>query len=157
MSLSLHTLAPHKGSRSKKFRVGRGMGSGRGKTAGRGTKGQRARSGGRNKLRLKGLKQMLLAFPKMRGFQSLYGEATTVPLARLDVFTDGATVTLAALKEKHLMPRSARMAKIVGGGDVKKKFVVDGLLISVSAKQALEKAGGVYKAPGKASAKKTNK
>ncbi len=142
MSLSLHTIAPKKGSRTKAFRVGRGLGSGRGKTAGRGTKGQRARTGGRNKLRLKGLKQMLLSFPKMRGFTSLYGKVATVPLARLDVFNDGAKVTLAALKEKHLVSRSARMAKIVGSGSLQKKYFVDGLLVSGSVKRVIEKAGG---------------
>ncbi|HEU0051133.1 MAG TPA: uL15 family ribosomal protein, partial [Patescibacteria group bacterium] len=83
MALSLHTLHPVKGSRTKKFRVGRGLGSGRGKTAGRGTKGQRARTGGRKRLRLKGLKQMLLAFPKTRGFQSLNQKTVAISLIQL--------------------------------------------------------------------------
>ena len=53
MSISMHTLKPAHGSRTKKFRIGRGNASGRGTTAGRGTKGQRARAGGRNKLKVK--------------------------------------------------------------------------------------------------------
>jgi len=39
---SLNTLNNHK---SKKIRVGRGIGSGKGKTSGRGVKGQKSRSG----------------------------------------------------------------------------------------------------------------
>jgi large subunit ribosomal protein L15 len=54
--LSLHTLRPANGSRSRRKRVGRGEGSGLGKTSGRGEKGQRARSGGKSGLKLKTLK-----------------------------------------------------------------------------------------------------
>ena len=144
MALTLHSIASRPGSRPKRFRVGRGLGSGRGKTAGRGTKGQRSRTGGRKKLRLKGMKQMLLGFPKMRGFQSLRGMSVTVPLSRLDVFADGATVTLTALKAQGVAPRRAVAAKLVGGGDLKKKFVIEGLAASASAKAAIEKAGGVF-------------
>ena len=146
MALTLHSIAPQRGSRPKKFRVGRGLGSGRGKTAGRGTKGQRSRTGGRKRLRLKGMKQMLLGFPKIRGFQSLKGTVATIPTLRLDVFADGATITLAALKAQGLVPRSVPMAKIVGSGELKKKFVIDGLPASAAAKTAIEKAGGQFKA-----------
>lgn len=144
MSLTLHTLRSAKGARTKSFRIGRGLGSGRGKTAGRGTKGQRARSGGRKRLQLKGMKQMLLAFPKSRGFHSLYAKATTVPLARLDQFADGATVTLELLKKEHLVPRRSLKAKIVGAAAVGKKWTIDGLEVSASAKKAIESAGGVF-------------
>lgn len=82
---SLSTRSPpKKGSRTKKFRVGRGYATGRGTTAGRGTKGQRARTpGGRKRLKLKGLKQMLLAFPKSRGFNSMYPTVYAVPADRI--------------------------------------------------------------------------
>lgn len=144
MSLSLNTIGPRPGSRTKKFRVGRGPGSGRGTTAGRGTKGQRARTGGRKGLRLKGLKQMLLGFPKMRGFQSLHGQIVTIPLTRLEQLPEGMIVSVKTLKERKLMPRSAWSAKIVGKGELKKKFTVKGVLASASAKVAIEKAGGSF-------------
>ena len=41
--MKLHELKPEEGSKKRKVRVGRGIGSGLGKTAGRGTKGQKAR------------------------------------------------------------------------------------------------------------------
>ena len=44
-SFSLSNLHPPKGSRIKKVRVGRGMGSKLGKTAGAGNKGQKSRRG----------------------------------------------------------------------------------------------------------------
>jgi large subunit ribosomal protein L15 len=143
MSLTLHTITPAKGARKKSFRVGRGNASGRGTTAGRGTKGQRARTGGRNKLKLKGLKQMLLAFPKLRGFQSRYPKAQTVPLARIvKTFTAGERIDLKALKSKGLVTKSAGYAKIVGSDEVGKPLHVLDIAISASAKAAIEKAGG---------------
>jgi large subunit ribosomal protein L15 len=142
MTLSLNTLKPAHGSRSTSFRIGRGPGSGRGKTAGRGTKGQKARSGGRNKLKLKGMKQMLLGFPKTRGFQSRYPSAHAIPLSRLDVFPAGATVSIATLKEKGLMRRRDVSAKIVGPGSIKKALKIKDVNVTATAKAAIEAAGG---------------
>ncbi len=145
MSLSLHTLAPKHGSRTKSFRIGRGPGTGRGKTAGKGTKGQKARTGGRKKLKLKGLKQMLLSFPKNRGFQSYYDKPATVPLKRLEAFKDGEKVNLASLRAKGIISRIDRAAKIVGSGEFGKKLVIEKVGMTPSAKTSIEKAGGTIK------------
>ena len=145
MSITLHSLVPNKGARTKKVRVGRGLGSGIGKTAGRGTKGQRSRSGGRNKLRLKGMKQMLLGFPKQRGFTSLSAKSVTLPLARLEALKEGTVIDLKALKAAGIVSRSARSAKIVGAGTVAKKLTLKGIAASAGAKAAIEKAGGSVK------------
>jgi large subunit ribosomal protein L15 len=142
MSLSLNTLKPAHGSRTKSFRIGRGHGSGRGKTAGKGTKGQKARTGGGKKLQLKGLKQMLLSFPKNRGFQSRYPKARAIPLAKLESFGAGTTVSVDTLREKGLMTRRDVTAKIVGTGTLSKALKVSGITVSATAKAAIEKAGG---------------
>ena len=142
MALTLHTLSSSKGSKTKTKRVGRGQSSGRGKTAGRGTKGQRARTGGKKKLKLKGMKQMILGFPKNRGFRSRFAEAATVPLSRLKVFGAGEKVDLDLLKKHGLVKRSDRRAKVVSGGELTKKLTLIGIQTSVSAKAAIEKAGG---------------
>jgi len=44
--MKLEELKPPEGSRKKRKRVGRGIGSGHGKTACKGAKGQKARTGG---------------------------------------------------------------------------------------------------------------
>ncbi len=142
MSLTLHTLAPRKGARTASFRIGRGISSGRGKTAGRGTKGQRARTGGRKGLALKGMKQMLLSFPKLRGFQSRFPSIATVPLRALESFPEGAVVTLETLRKAGLIHRADRGAKIVGNGVYAKKVTLRGIMISAGARAAIEKAGG---------------
>lgn len=156
MSLSLHTLAPKKGSRVKSFRVGRGYGSGRGTTAGRGTKGQRARTGGRNGLKLKGIKQMLLSFPKARGFQSMYSKPVALPLDRLNVFADGAMVDTRALREKGILRRAHVSAKLVLGSEpLTKKLTIVAIPASAQAKIAIEAAGGSVSAKVKKASKKT--
>lgn len=143
MSLSLNTIAPAKGARTKSFRIGRGNASGRGTTAGKGTKGQRARSGGRNRLKLIGLKQMLLAFPKLRGFQSRFPKAVAVTLTRVaKAFNAGEKIDVKSLKAKHLIPNVAEKAKIVGTGTLDKALTVSNVLVSASVKAAIEKAGG---------------
>lgn len=144
MTLTSHSLSPKTGSRTKKFRIGRGPGTGRGKTAGRGTKGQRARTGGRKNLKLKGLKQMILGFPKLRGFQSRSGKAATVTLGQLSVFSAGSTVDLSALRRHGLASRMQLGAKIVSGGACDKALTITGpgVNVSASAREAIEKAGG---------------
>jgi len=142
MSLSLNTLKPAHGSRTKSFRIGRGHGSGRGKTAGKGTKGQKARTGGRKKLQLKGLKQMLLAFPKNRGFQSRFPKSRAVPVAKLESFAAGSTVTVETLRAKGLMTRRDVSAKLVGEGPLKKALKIQGIAVTAKAKAAIEAAGG---------------
>jgi len=145
MSLTLHTLAPKKGARTKAFRIGRGEGSGRGKTAGKGTKGQRARTGGRRGLKLLGMRQMLLSTPKLRGFKSRYLKAATVTLPKLSqVFSTGERVDLKILKIKKLVHPSSTRVKIVGTEGIDKPLKFVNVMASQSAKAAIEKAGGSF-------------
>lgn len=138
-----HTLKPASGARKTVKRLGRGNASGLGKTAGRGTKGQRARAGGRNKLKLKGLRAMFLAFPKKRGFTSGYPKAETVTTGRLaENFKPSEVVTLASLKNKKMISKSAKAAKVVLGGELKNALNLKGIKASATAKEAIEKAGG---------------
>jgi large subunit ribosomal protein L15 len=153
----MHTLAPARGAREKSFRVGRGNGSGRGKTAGRGTKGQRSRSGGRSGLKLKGLKQMLLSFPKVRGFQSRYDKARVITLAQLERMTEGSVVTMEALRRADLVLRTDHSVKIVASEGLTKKLTIRGIKVSAGAKEAIEKLGGTVVAVKKVVVKKGKK
>lgn len=141
MTLSLHTVRPASGAKKTKKRVGRGLGS-TGTYSGRGVKGQRARSGGRSGLKLKGLRGIMLAIPKERGFNSRYPKPAAVNLELLSkMFADGATVTLSALKKKRLVPSSATHAKILGRGTIAIALKIRGCEVSGSAKEKLLNAG----------------
>jgi ribosomal protein L15 len=64
-----------------------------------------------------------------------------VSLKKLETLPENTVVTLATLRKANLIARTDRSAKIVGS-EVAKKFVVDGVAVSASARQAIEKAGG---------------
>jgi len=146
MALSLHTLAPAEGRVTHAFRLGRGPGSGRGKTAGRGTKGQRSRSGGKNKLILKGMKQMLLSFPKNRGFRSLMDKVVALPVSRLEQFDNGTTIDRKALNQAHLTHTADHRVKFIAGDKLTKKVIVVGIAMTEGARKMIEAAGGSVRA-----------
>lgn len=88
---------------------------------------------------------MILSFPKLRGFQSRYAKDATITLKQLSRLPENTVVTLASLKKAELAARIARSAKIVGSGEVSKKFIIDGVAMTASARAAIEKAGGSVK------------
>ncbi|MDO8599469.1 MAG: uL15 family ribosomal protein, partial [bacterium] len=113
MVFGLHNLQPPRRNRRALRRLGRGHGSGRGKTAGRGTKGQKARTGGRGGLKRLGMKRILLASPKVRGFRSLTPKPATVNVGDLEhAFAAGATITPRALVEAKLIRSKANGVKV---------------------------------------------
>lgn len=151
MPLTLHQL---KGSKRRRHRrLGRGTGSGRGTTAGRGTKGQRSRTGGRKGLKLRGVKQFILQFPKNRGFRSLNEKPAILNLDILEkTFEKGARVTIDQLRRRGLLDASVSRVKILGNGALTKALFVEASAFSESAKNAIIKAGGSIKVlpmPGK--------
>src|SRR5687768_18466251 len=90
--MKLNEIAPRAGAKKKRFRIGRGIGSGAGKTVGRGGKGQTARSG----VRIKGFEggQMPLhrRLPK-RGFNNIFrGEFAEINLDRLQAAIDAGPI-----------------------------------------------------------------
>lgn len=141
--LKLHTLKPKKGSKFSTRRLGRGPGSGRGKTAGKGTKGQKARTGGRNKLRLMGMKMIIRRIPKLRGFKSHHAKDKSVTLRELQTaFPQGGIVTRAELHKRGIIPSANTQVKVVGKMELVRKLTLKGLKVSAGSKEAIVKAGG---------------
>jgi len=145
MSDILSKLAPPKGSRKKRTRVGRGPGSGVGKTAGRGGKGQTARTGGTVPRGFEGGQMPLQRRLPKRGFKNPFRkEWVVVNLGRLDVFENGAVVDVAALIARGLIHDVGDGVKILGKGELKKKLTVRAHSISAGALEKLQKAGGKF-------------
>ena len=141
--LKLHSLKPAKGAKTASRRLGRGPGSGRGKTSGKGTKGQKARTGGRNKLRLMGMKMIIRRIPKLRGFKSQYDKDVTITLHEIvKAFPQGGIVTRAELAKRGVITDTRAPYKVVGTVELTRKLTIKGLKISSGAKAAIEKAGG---------------
>lgn len=144
--LAIHKLKASKGSRHKAKKVGRGNASGHGNYSGHGGKGQTARSGGGAGLKLKGFKRLLQSTPKLRGFRSIAKRPEEVYLNDLEAkFENGAVVNLVSLKEKNLVSDNAKSAKVVGGGELNKKLILEGIKATASAKAIVEKAQGEVK------------
>ena len=140
--MKLNTLKPADGARKERTRVGRGIGSGLGKTAGRGHKGSFARSGkGKIKAGFEGGQMpMHMRLPKV-GFRSkLKTDSAEVFLYQLDKLE--GDIDLAALRAAKLVSRIAKKVKIVKKGEVSKKLVLKGLLVTAGARAAIEAAGG---------------
>ena len=141
--MNLNELSPAFGSTKSKFRRGRGHGSGNGKTAGKGHKGQKARAGGGVRLGFEGGQNPLYRrLPKIGFTNRNTKHIITVNLSHLDVFEDGATVDIAALKSKGLVSNPRDGVKILGQGDLTKKLFVKVNYFSKSAAEKIKAAGG---------------
>lgn len=132
-----------KGQKSKKM-LGRGVGSGHGKTAGKGHKGQKARAGGGVRLGFEGGQMPLFRRIARRGFSNypFKKEFQVVNVASLNRFADGDTVTPASLLAKGLARKSGVPVKILAGGELARRLVVDGISVSAAAREKIAKLGG---------------
>ena len=141
--MDLSNLSPAAGAvQSNNFRRGRGHGSGNGKTAGKGHKGQKARSGAPRVGFEGGQMPLYRRLPK-RGFKNRNRvEMTAVNLGRLEVFEDGAEVTVEALLEKGIIKSAQDPVKILGNGELTRKLTVKVNAFSESAKAKIEELGG---------------
>jgi large subunit ribosomal protein L15 len=149
--MELHSIGKS-GRIEKKTRVGRG--GKRGKTAGRGTKGQKARAG--NKRRPE-WRDIIKKIPKLRGHGKNRAD-TALPKGaqraiNLDAlsktFKDGDVVSLTTLMRARLVKRSGGKVptvKILGNGELTKKLKIEGVVVSASAKAAIEAKGGTVTA-----------
>lgn len=141
--MKLHELKPAEGSRKKRNRVGRGIGSGNGKTSGRGQKGQNARSGGGVRPGFEGGQNPLFRRLPKRGFTNVNRkEYAIVNLDALNRFEDGAEITPALLIETGVVSNEKAGIKILGNGTLNTKLTVKAHKFSNSAKAAIENAGG---------------
>jgi large subunit ribosomal protein L15 len=147
--MKLQDLSGRPGSRKKRVRIGRGIGSGLGKTGGRGGKGQTARSG----VRIKGFEggQMPLhrRLPK-RGFRNTAFalKLNEVNLGRIQTAIDAklldaaAKIDAAALVKAGVLRRAKDGVRLLGSGEIKAKVTLSVYGASKSAVAAVEKAGG---------------
>lgn len=140
---TLGNLSPAAGSNTKKKRLGRGPGSGLGKTSARGGKGQTARKGGGIRAGFEGGQTPLYRRLPKRGFTNPFRvEYNVVNVEALNKLDAGVKVTPELLKDKGFLRNPANPVKVLGKGELKKKFTIAVHKVSATAKAAIEKAGG---------------
>ena len=137
--------------KTKKIRVGRGIGSGKGKTSGRGHKGQKSRSGIAIKSFEGGQMPLYRRLPK-RGFNSIKkNNIAIINLQQLQEFISKGKlntkifIVLNELKKNKILKKKINKIKLLGNGDIKDQINLEVDFISKSAKEKIEKKGGSIK------------
>ncbi|AFW01589.1 50S ribosomal protein L15 [Gluconobacter thailandicus F149-1 = NBRC 100600] len=149
--MNLNELRDNEGSRYRKKRLGRGIGSGKGKTSGRGVKGQKAREG----VSLNGFEggqlPLYRRMPK-RGFVNIFRKeyapvnlgaiSKAIEAGKLD---KSAPVTEATLRAAGLVNGKTHGVRLLAKGELSHGLTIEVDGASAAALAAVEKAGGSVK------------
>ena len=137
--------------KTKKIRVGRGIGSGKGKTSGRGVKGQKSRSGVAIKSFEGGQMPLYRRLPK-RGFNSISkNKIGKLNLGDLQMFIESKRIkssekiNIKYLHSSKILKKKYEKIKILGQGEIKNKLNLEVHFLSNSAKEKLSKNGSTIK------------
>ena len=137
--------------KTKKIRVGRGIGSGKGKTSGRGVKGQKSRSGVAIKSFEGGQMPLYRRLPK-RGFNSINkNKIGKLNLGDLQLLIESKKIKssekidIKYLHSSKILKKKYEKIKILGQGEIKNKLNLEVHYLSNSAKEKLSKNGSTIK------------
>ena len=147
--MKLNDIRDNKDAVKNRKRIGRGIGSGTGKTSGQGHKGQKARSG----VAIKGFEggQMPIhrRLPK-RGFKSIfrisYSEINFEKIERLITnkkIDPTKIIDAKKMLELGIIKKLNEKIKLLAKGELKNKINIEVTASSVSAKEGVEKHGGI--------------
>ena len=142
---TLSNLKPPRGSRHRKVRVGRGMGSKMGKTSGAGNKGQQSRRGYSRRPGFEGGQMPLHRRLPKRGFTA--PDSTTYAVVNVDVlnaFEAGETVSPELLFTLGVLRVKREGVKVLGNGELKVALTVQAHAFSKSAEEKITAAGGKF-------------
>ncbi len=146
--MQLHQIQP-KNTRADAKRIGRG--GKRGKTSGKGGKGQTARAGNSTRPEMR---DIIKKIPKLRGHgknraRTVNAERVLPAVINLSLleksFPQGGAISPSVLLKSRVLPSKngkVQQVKILGTGEVTKKFTITGCVYSASVKAKIEAAGG---------------
>lgn len=150
--MKLNNLRPAQGATHSQKRLARGVGSGTGRTAGRGTKGAGSRSGFKSKRAHEGGQMPLQMRMPKRGFKNTHRRyksyvLDTYQAVNLDILSQLAemhnltVIDAAALCRLDILHKGEQF-KVLARGSMKPAVQVIANRFSLSAKKAIEAAGG---------------
>lgn len=143
--MQIHELKVKHTNKGKR-RIGRG--GKKGTYSGKGIKGQKSRAG-RKMVPI--IRELIKKYPKLRGYRRIMPDKflASVNLSILEKkYDDGGNVNPQNLISKgivRMIKGRIPEIKILGSGKLSKKLTVESCKFSKTAKQAIEKAGGVVK------------
>ena len=133
---------PASSERTKRKRVGRGIGSGSGKTSCRGQKGQKSRTGGGVRRGFEGGQTPLYRRLPKRGFTNIFAKNyVEVTLTMLNK-SKAEEVTAETLLAEGIISKVNDGIVILATGNLEKKLTVKAKRFTKSAKEKIEAAGG---------------
>ena len=144
--MNLSSLRPAIGSLKTRRRIGRGTGSGMGGTSTRGHKGAKSRSGYKKKLGFEGGQMPLQRRLPKFGFTN--PNRIEYKSVNLDVLQQIVESTKTELIDVNFLVNNGlaskrELIKVLGRGELKSKVNVTAHGFSASAKEAIEKLGGI--------------
>ena len=143
MAVNLSNLKPARGSRHRKVRVGRGIGSKLGRTSGKGNKGQKSRKGYSRKPGFEGGQMPLRRRIPKRGFHNVSRrEYAVVNVEMLSVFPAGEIITPEVLIAAGMVRKVRADIKVLGDGELTTALTVRAHRFSKSAEEKITGAGG---------------
>ncbi len=141
--MKLEELKPPEGSRKKRKRVGRGIGSGHGKTACKGAKGQKARTGGGIKAGFEGGQMPLQRRLPKRGFRPPFKKRFAILHVKdLNRFPKDTVVEPDLLFQSGLLRKKGEAVKLLSDGDLQHPLTIRVHQASKAALQKVEAASG---------------
>ncbi|OGP91854.1 MAG: 50S ribosomal protein L15 [Deltaproteobacteria bacterium RBG_16_48_10] len=138
----LEELKPPKGSRKKRKRVGRGIGSGHGKTACRGAKGQNSRAGRGTKAGFEGGQMPLQRRLPKRGFRPPFRKKVAlIHIEDLNRFPRDTVVEPDLLLRSGLC-KKGEVVKLLSDGELQHPLTIRVHQVSKTALKKVESASG---------------
>ena len=143
----INELSPHPLAKTKKRRLGRGIGSGMGKTSTRGQKGAGQRSGAGLRTGFEGGQMPLIRRLPKRGFTNIFSkEYAIVKVGDFNQFKANAQVDAKILLEKGIISKVGSYGvKILGDGELKVALKITANAWTKEAEKKIKKAGGEIK------------
>ncbi len=143
--MKLHEIKPAQGSKTAKFRKGRGVASGLGKTSGKGQKGQNSRSGGGVRPGFEGGQIPLIRKLPIRGFNNYDFRKvySTINVSSLEEFEPNTVIDIELLYVNRFVGKIEPYGlKVLGNGELTKPLTVRAAKFTKQAEAKILAAGG---------------
>ncbi len=149
--MNLNDIAPQKGSKRRRRRVGRGIAAGQGASCGFGMRGQKSRSGTGTKPGFEGGQMPLYRrVPKLKHFPLVNQKTyTIVNVGALSSLAANTEVTLESLLEQGITTTQNGPLKLLGDGELNVALKVKAAAFTKNAQAKIEAAGGSCEVIGK--------
>lgn len=139
----LNNLSYNNGTKKKKKRLGRGIGSCYGKTCGKGHKGQKSRSGAKIRRGFEGGQTPLYRRLPKFGFKTKKCILTQeIKLSNLNIIKN-TVIDICTLKKYNLIKKNIKNIKIIFFGKINSKKIICNIKTTLNSYIKIKNSGGI--------------